>query len=103
MAHAENEDAKQESKADDSQSLDQFVSQELGKEILDELCIQPHSSQVEYFVNIYWNTHCKEHKDEIFGIFCKFAEINELTVGIRTNQVSIENVFYWACLNVFKI
>ena len=84
------DDTKAEQKVDSTvdNTKHQFVSAEKAPSMMKQLCKQGHSSQTEYFLNVYWNTYCKDHKDEIFDIFCKFVEIDKYGKDIPADTVT---------------
>ena len=71
----------------DQQDVHSFISSESAAKLFRKLCRQPYGGQTDYFLNVYWDKYGKDHKDEIFGIFGKFAEINETSGQVTMNQV----------------
>ena len=82
-------DEKDESKEDEKNDVVEHihVSPELAKEIMIMLARSPQSSQVEYFINVYWDKYCNEHKDDIIGIFDDFDKTDKFRSGIDIQTV----------------
>ena len=82
-------DVKDDSKQDEKQeSKNEFVSPKEAEEMTNTLFRLRHVSQAEYFISVYWDSHCKNSKDEIVGILCKFVKTQEYRNGIDADEVN---------------
>ena len=86
MALDENK-ASQDEKDANQADAHSVTSSEKAEKLFTKLCLEAHSGQAEYFLNVYWEKYGKDHKDEIFGIFDKFAQTDEQSSDVTMNQV----------------